>query len=218
MNRLFREAAAAASKHGPRSADNKNNKPSSASPPPNPLAEAARRRVDAFPSEAAAAGSLSQRSPYKHLDPRCLALYLAHGLERPGPEAQLRLRCRPDTEARIFEMLPTQEEYKLFDRLSEIRCPVVVARGQVGAGAHALLALSAPLIARQCPRGRLREFPALYHMGPLEDPDAVGRAFLEELAREHAVRREASEGGAAAATGGSGERCPAVAPPPRSRL
>lgn len=173
------------------------------------LANSARRRQGSFAGRAEALDHLRQRSPYKHLDPEALELYVDHGFERQGsglaacmcirsgrcllahegkgaalvssPEGPMhgfsslclspslpspdpsprgpdghgwQLRLRKEIEALIFECVGSQGYLGIFERLPQIRCPVAVARGKVTAGAHAMLARSAALIAERIPQVR----------------------------------------------------------------
>ena len=104
--------------------------------------------------------------------------------------------------------------------MAGIRCPVVVARGEVVKSVHGMvsstaqaaarvpsvppwaasntrpplrpqLARSAHFISAQVPLGRSVCFPGLYHLGPFEDPGAVGRsirAFLDTCGTDSATR------------------------------
>jgi pimeloyl-ACP methyl ester carboxylesterase len=80
----------------------------------------------------------------------------------------VRLACRPGDVSLVYRGAPVHDA---FDRLPEVRCPVVVARGdEPGPAAFA------PAIVEQLPAGRLEQFDQLGHFGPLEAPDLVAAA------------------------------------------
>jgi len=91
------------------------------------------------------------------------------------------------------------ENTHVFWRLAGVNEPVAVARGRVGDGPHASLAHAAAEIAAQCPKGELVEFLSLRHLGPLEDPTAVGAGAAAFFVRAGAGPR----GGAGESRAGS---------------
>jgi pimeloyl-ACP methyl ester carboxylesterase len=139
----------------------------------NPMAETARRRRPWFPDRAAAWANFSAKPPLSGLAPAALAAYVEHGLrERPDGGA-VELKCRPETEARVFE---GGFGSGAFDRLGEVGCPVTVAIGGSGGPAG-----WGPTVAEALPRGRLERHAELTHFGPMEDPPAMAAAVRATL-------------------------------------
>jgi pimeloyl-ACP methyl ester carboxylesterase len=141
-------------------------------PAPNPLAEGAARRRPTFPSAAEALANYAAKPPLNRLRADALEAYVRHGFvpdPEPGAsEGAVRLACRPGDESLVYRGAPVHDG---FDRLTEVRCPVVVAMGdEPGPAAFA------PAIADQLPAGRLEVFDQLGHFGPLEAPDRVAAA------------------------------------------
>jgi pimeloyl-ACP methyl ester carboxylesterase len=148
--------------------------------PPNPLAVGAARRRPTFPSAAEALANYASKPPLNRLRADALEAYVRHGFvpdTAPGaPEGGIRLACRPGDESLVYQGAPIHDA---FDRLVEVRCPVVVAVGdEPGPSAFA------PDVAAALPAGRLERFGQLGHFGPLEAPDRVAAAtaaFAAEL-------------------------------------
>lgn len=142
--------------------------------PHNWLAERTRRRRDRFASVAAALAHYRQRPPLSELDPDVLRAYVEHGFEDDG-EGGVRLRCRPEHEALIYEMATAHD---CFGRLADVACPVTVARG---ARSEAFCARHVGAMLERLPDGRSEEHPNLAHNGPLEDPAAIAAAIRVAL-------------------------------------
>ena len=141
----------------------------------NPLAEITRRRRETFDSYDSAIERFGAKPPLGSLRADVLEDYVRHGF-RSTPDGQITLKADREDEARTYEMGPN---HGTFERLSEVRCPVLVTHGGDGDGP----AMIAPLIAEALPNGRLHSFSDLGHFGPLEDPVAfaeVVRAFLDD--------------------------------------
>ncbi len=141
----------------------------------NPLAESARRRRPSFPSFDDAIANFASKPPLNALAPDALDAYVRHGF-RPTADGTVELKCRPETEARCYEM---GGHHGGFARLGEVACPVVVARGRDDLMGPASFA---PRIAEALPHGRLEEHPELGHFGPLEDPPRIAAAIAAALA------------------------------------
>lgn len=155
-------------------------------PGPNPeeghnsLAAAARRRRETFSSREAAYANFASKAPFASFDPRALRAYVEHGFVETG-EGGVRLKCRREHEAAMFEM---SRRHDAFVHLGEVSCPVTVACGgestTMGPPASATLASRLPL-------GRLEVLPGMGHLAPLEHPAAVAasmrRAFRGSLRR-----------------------------------
>ena len=68
----------------------------------NLMSDAARRRRDVFGSKAEALWRYAGRAPLGLLRADALAAYVEHGFEEL-PDGTVRLKCRPESEARTFE-------------------------------------------------------------------------------------------------------------------
>jgi len=143
---------------------------------PNPLADGARRRREAFPSAEVAFANYAAKPPFDVLDPDGLAAYVQHGFE-PMPDGSVRLRCHPEVEAATFENGP---RHRTFERLAEIATPARVVRGSDAGEGPATLA---PYVAERMPNATLEDHPELGHFGPLQDPAAIASSILDAAAR-----------------------------------
>ena len=70
-----------------------------------PMAEQARRRVNGWPDEHAAFQFFHRQAFFRSWTSASLNAYIQHGLKREKDE--LKLKCLPDTEASIFDSVPT---------------------------------------------------------------------------------------------------------------
>jgi pimeloyl-ACP methyl ester carboxylesterase len=129
--------------------------------------ERTRKRRDRFESRSEARANYASKSPYDVFDDRALDAYIDHGFATDA-EGRLHLKCRPEVEARIYEMGP---RHQTWNRLSLVRCPVLVARGSIVTPGPSAWA---DRIASEIPNGELFVFDGLGHLGPLEDPARVG--------------------------------------------
>jgi pimeloyl-ACP methyl ester carboxylesterase len=129
------------------------------------FADAAARRRAVFPSRAEVLARYSTRPPLSLLAPEVLVDYVDSGLAA-DPDGQMRLRCAPEVEARLFRMAvscPWREA------LPRVHCPTVFLRG-----ADSVVVAAQPLRAAcaELPAGRFREIPGMDHLGPLVRPGA----------------------------------------------
>ena len=138
--------------------------------PGNPLADAARRRRDSFPSARDAFENFASKGPFDVVAPEALAAYVRHGF-RADDDGTVTLRCSPELEARTYEMGARHDG---FAHLGRLGCPVTVARGRTDAPGPASIA---PLIVDALGSGQVEEHPDLGHFGPLEDPAAMAAAI-----------------------------------------
>lgn len=142
--------------------------------PTNPLAEGARRRRSTFPSRQDAIDNFSAKPPFAAVAHESLAAYVDGAFE-VAEDGALLLKCEPEHEARVYEM---GIQHNAFEHLTEVGCPVVIARGRVEMGPAAV----ADTVAERLPTGSLAVFDHLGHFGPLEAPDEISRhigAFVE---------------------------------------
>ncbi|MBW2266933.1 MAG: alpha/beta hydrolase [Deltaproteobacteria bacterium] len=86
----------------------------------NPLAEGARRRRHAWSDRAAARERWAGRPLFASWSPRALDLYAAEGLTE-APDGGVTLKCRPETEATLFERAI---DVDLADRPQTLSLPV----------------------------------------------------------------------------------------------
>lgn len=138
------------------------------------LAEGARQRRDTFASSNEAFEHYRRKPPLSQLDPTVLRLYVHHGLEHTDAGI-LRLKCRPEDEATVYEMATAHD---CFGRLSAVTCPVTVA---CGGQSEAFSRSHGQELVEALPRAHFEEKPSLGHLGPLERPDIVGQAARHAL-------------------------------------
>jgi pimeloyl-ACP methyl ester carboxylesterase len=137
---------------------------------PNPMSEvAARRRAD-FPSRDAAYENFAAKPPMDSFAPEALRAYVEHGFA-DQPDGTVTLRCRPENEARMYQMAP---QSRAWDALATVQCPVVVARGRVGTGAP--VQFTEPVV-QALQDAELQVFDHLGHFGPMEAPGEIAAAF-----------------------------------------
>ncbi len=139
------------------------------------LAAAARRRRDAFVSRDEAQLHFRSRPPFASVAPEALSAYLQHGLEE-HPDGSVRLKCRPDDEAAVYEMATAHD---CFVNLDRVHCPVAIAWG--GHTERYRERAAAPIAARLA-QPCFEMVPGVGHLGPLESPEMVAasvRAFFD---------------------------------------
>ncbi|HSS09634.1 MAG TPA: alpha/beta hydrolase, partial [Acidimicrobiales bacterium] len=100
------------------------------SPDANPMAAAARRRREVFPSRDAAYANYHTKAPFSDFEAEAIHAYVDWGFE-DLPDGSVRLRCRGEDEARTYEMAL---QHEAFLRLHRVACPVTLACG--GSKAH----------------------------------------------------------------------------------
>jgi pimeloyl-ACP methyl ester carboxylesterase len=136
----------------------------------NVLAEGARRRRPVFPSRPAALDNFASKPPLDRLRADALHAYVRHGLVE-SPDGSVQLACRPDDEARLYE---AGGQHGAWTRLPELRCPVVIARGEDATGPAVL----APSQVERIPGARLDDIAHVGHFGPLEAPSVIAARIL----------------------------------------
>jgi pimeloyl-ACP methyl ester carboxylesterase len=127
--------------------------------------EATRRRRPGFASRAEALARYRSRPPLDELHPAVLAAYVQHGFV-DVPDGTVRLACRPDNEARLFEQFLRLGH----QRLAEIDALVTVAYGTATAEQSGTWA---PRIADALPNGTAEPFEGDHHFGCFADLDRV---------------------------------------------
>ena len=134
--------------------------------PENPLAAAARKRRQSFPSRSEALENFSSKPPFAGVATESLEAYV-DGAFQVAEDGSLLLKCEPEHEARVYEM---GAQHRAFDNLTDVQCPTVIARGRIEMGPAAF----ADAVADRLPNGRLATFEHLGHFGPLEAPAEIG--------------------------------------------
>ncbi|MEM7273858.1 MAG: alpha/beta hydrolase [Actinomycetota bacterium] len=142
-------------------------------PEPSAIAEGARRRRAVFPDRAEVLTRYGSRPPLSVLDPRALAAYVEHGFE-DLPDGTVRLRCRPEDEASIFE----HHNSGARTLIGEVTIPFLIAAG----GGNGRPVVGVKETAADFPHLELREYPDLTHFGPLQDPERIAADCLAWLA------------------------------------
>lgn len=141
----------------------------------NPMAAAARRRRDHFADRDEARAHYAKREPFVRFTAAALGEFVRCGLVDDESRGGLRLACRPEDEARFYEMGGFDETWLAVESLA---CPVTFATGdQPGAFGPP----HAEVLAGRVPFGQADVLPGLSHFGPLEDPTAVAASILDSL-------------------------------------
>lgn len=143
--------------------------------PTNWLAERTRRRRTDFASRDEALRRYAGRPPLEGLDPAALRAYVEHGthdLDGGG----VRLKCRPDLEALVYEMATAHD---CFVHLGRVCCRVTVA---VGGRSEAVTARHVDEVTARLPDASVVRHPELAHLGPLEDPAEIARSIRRAFA------------------------------------
>lgn len=138
------------------------------------LAAATRRRREVFPSREAAYANFVSKPPFATFDPRALRAYVEHGFEQIG-EGGVRLKCRREDEAAIFEM---SGRHDAFRHLGDVACPVTVA---CGSESPTMGPPACAAVVSRLPVGCLEVLRGLGHLAPLEHPSAVAAAAARAL-------------------------------------
>ncbi len=137
----------------------------------SPLAAGARRRRASFPSHDAALEHFRRRPPLSSFTDEALEGYVRHGFA-PGPDGQVHLRCRPETEAETFE---TGGRHATWDLLPDIATPTLVVAGRVEPTQPSQVAAE---VAGRLPHGAYLEREDLDHFGPMTHPAEIAALIL----------------------------------------
>ena len=123
-----------------------------------------------FASRKEAYENYAAKPPFSSFDPEALDAYVTYGFE-DLPDGTVRLRCRRENEARVYERAAEHDGYA---NLHRVACPVTLACGELTISTpRSHLERLAPRIAR----ARVEELRGLGHFGPLEDPERVASAI-----------------------------------------
>jgi pimeloyl-ACP methyl ester carboxylesterase len=139
------------------------------------MAGIARKRRAAFPSRAEALANFARKAPTSGYQASVLHDYVEHGFA-DAPGGEVRLKCRPDVEAAVYEHSYTPGAAGRIER--ELQCPVTLMAGdRTDESHHASVALLARLTG-----GRAVRLVGATHFGPMERPAAlaaeIGRLVL----------------------------------------
>lgn len=94
----------------------------------NPMADAARRRRDRFPDRAALVDAYRDRPPLSQLAPEALEAYARWGTVDDGDG--VRLACRPEVEATVFEVSTGPDgAASAWDHLPRLSAPTTILAG-----------------------------------------------------------------------------------------
>ena len=136
----------------------------------NPMAVSARKRRERFPSKEAVLWRYASRPPFDGIGAASLVAYVEHGFATES-EGTVRLKCRPEHEARTFEAAGVITAATV----APAALPVVVATGSASASP---VASFAPGVVDALPDARLVVHEHLGHFGPFQDVQTVARDVL----------------------------------------
>lgn len=139
-----------------------------------PLAKGARQRREVFSSRAEAYDNYASKPPLGSFDPEVLAAYVQYGFE-DLPDGTVRLRCRGENEARVYE---NGFRHPAFSLLGAVECPVVLA---CGSKSKDFTPATLGLLADRLATARVEVLPGLGHFGPLEHPSVVADSVIRAL-------------------------------------
>ncbi len=145
---------------------------------PSFLIEMSRRRRMDFDSVDDAVSRFRSKPPYATCHPDAVRGYVDIGTVETA--SGVRLSCRGEDEARVFETMATLD----FDRLASIGLPALLVSGAAADEANALPPKLAPLVAEAMgSSARWIEFDGLSHFGPMEDPEIIARSIIDFFAQ-----------------------------------
>ncbi|MGH9125268.1 MAG: alpha/beta fold hydrolase [Acidimicrobiales bacterium] len=155
----------------------------------NWLAAGARRRRRTFTSRDDAYEAYAAKAPFNRWTRDAVSAYVGHGFA-DQTDGTVRLKCRPEDEAVIYEMATA---HPAFTALAKVSCPVLLLAGDESE--FATLDDRMGRVAAALPHAESQVLPGLDHFGPMEDPHAVARAVLQFLQRQHIGREDPEEPG-----------------------
>jgi pimeloyl-ACP methyl ester carboxylesterase len=147
------------------------------------LAAMTLRRRDRFDSATEARANFASKPPFADFSADSLDAYLEHGfVPESSAGGAITLACRKQDESEFYRQ---GRLHGLYERLGEVRCPVVVAAGVPQPGAPSAFAAD---IAGLLPKGRLVRYDDLGHFGPQQDPARIGAAIVAAWTDTEGVR------------------------------
>jgi len=144
------------------------------------LAARARRRREIFSSTAAAYSHYRSRPPLDVLSEEVLSAYVHDGFTELH-DTTVRLACRGESEASIYEAATS---HSAWERLDRVACPVTLA---FGGRSDAIGAAATAELAARLGDARVEVYETLGHFGPLESPELVAGALGSRLSRSRAL-------------------------------
>ena len=135
------------------------------------MARAARKRRNVWRSTAEAFTAYASKPPLDVMTEESLRAYVEYGLRDRG-DGVLELKCRPEVEARIYSMAPSNGAWAV---LPQVNATVVVACGEVSTDIGPKLAEQ---ITQRLPHATLEVWPGREHFGPQQDPEACTASIL----------------------------------------
>ncbi|MGA2528171.1 MAG: alpha/beta hydrolase [Acidimicrobiales bacterium] len=142
--------------------------------PSESLARGARQRREIFASREEAYANYASKPPLCTFDADALASYVEFGFE-DLPDGTVRLRCRGENEARIYE---NGFQHHGFSGLVGIECPVVLA---CGGDSYEFTPGVMALLAERLVKARVEVLAGLGHFAPLEHLDVVADSIMRAL-------------------------------------
>ena len=144
----------------------------------NPMAIAARRRQQVWPSREVARDVWSGKEMFRDWDPRALQLYVDEGM-RDRPDGQVELKCRGEVEASVFDAAGALDIFEVTDR---VLAPCLIVRAGRG---YFPMDVYRELVARMRD-ARLVELD-IDHLMPMHNPPELGALLLEFAGIEEAA-------------------------------
>jgi hypothetical protein len=141
----------------------------------NPMAASARRRTEVFNIRVEARERFVARPSLHSLHHEVLDRYVRYGL-KDLPDGTVRLKCRAETEARIYE--PTGGIS--VEDIAEVNQRVSIGSGEPE---HSLLTALASDAVTRIPAAQHIGYPGLSHLGPLEQPSRLTSDLLAHTTR-----------------------------------
>lgn len=139
----------------------------------NPMAARTRTRRMVWPSREELFRSFRRREPYATWTDESLHAYVDEGtFERP--DGEIELLCPARVEGQVYS---TASRFDGFERLTHVKVPVLVLRGEHSTTLDEERARRA---AAAAPKGRLLTVSGTTHFIPMERPDEVARLVVAE--------------------------------------
>ncbi len=130
------------------------------------ILESTRRRKREFESAADALRNFTGKPPFDGFAESSLHKYVEHCFNQLE-NGRLRIKMDPDNEVKMYEM---SSKHPTWDRLPEVRCPVMIASGRTLPETPSEWI---ERIARHLPNARTAVYEDLGHMGPFESPQRI---------------------------------------------
>jgi len=143
----------------------------------NPMAAAARRRQQVWPSRDVARDVWSEKEMFRDWDPRALQLYVDEGM-RDRPDGQVELKCRGEVEASVFDASGALDIFEVADR---VLAPCLIVRA--GRGYFPMVVFQE--LATRIRNARLVELD-IDHLMAMHNPPELGDLLLEFAGIEEA--------------------------------